>query len=36
MQIQHFFDEHTSTLTYVVHDATTAVVLDPVRDFDAR
>ncbi len=36
MQIRYFFDEHTSTLTYVVHDATTAVVIDSVRDFDAR
>lgn len=34
MIVQQFFDEITSTLTYVVHDATTAVVIDPVRDFD--
>jgi glyoxylase-like metal-dependent hydrolase (beta-lactamase superfamily II) len=35
--IQHFFDEATSTLTYVVHDeaARVGVVIDPVRDFDA-
>jgi glyoxylase-like metal-dependent hydrolase (beta-lactamase superfamily II) len=34
MVIQHFFDATTSTLTYVVHDRSTAVVIDPVRDFD--
>jgi glyoxylase-like metal-dependent hydrolase (beta-lactamase superfamily II) len=36
VKIQHFFDEATSTLTYVVHDATTGVVIDPVRDFDPK
>jgi len=36
MEIQHFFDEHTSTLTYVVHDGRTGVVIDPVRDYDPR
>lgn len=37
MEIQHFFDERTSTLTYVVYDPNTldAVVIDPVMDFDA-
>jgi glyoxylase-like metal-dependent hydrolase (beta-lactamase superfamily II) len=35
MRVQHFFHEQTSTLSYVVHDATTAVVIDPVRDYDA-
>ncbi len=36
MEIRHFFDEATSTLTYVVHDPATrdAVVLDPVLDYD--
>jgi len=36
MQIQHFFDAGTSTLTYVVSDSKTldAVVIDPVWDFD--
>jgi len=36
MEIQHFFDPATSTLTYVVHDPTTrdAVLIDPVLDFD--
>jgi len=36
MQIQHFFDPATFTLTYVVHDPETgdAVVIDPVLDFD--
>ena len=33
MDIQSFFDEHTSTLTYVVFDPTSldAIVIDPVR-----
>jgi glyoxylase-like metal-dependent hydrolase (beta-lactamase superfamily II) len=35
MVVQHFFDTVTSTLTYVVHAGQTAVVIDPVRDFDA-
>jgi glyoxylase-like metal-dependent hydrolase (beta-lactamase superfamily II) len=35
VKIQHFFDAHTSTLTYVVHDGRSAVVIDPVRDYDA-
>ena len=34
--VQHFFDEATSTLTYVVHDGSVAVVIDPVRDYDPR
>ena len=36
MQIQHFFDASTGTLTYVVHDARAAVVIDPVRDYDPK
>ncbi len=35
MKIQPFFHEETSTLSYVVHDDKTAVVIDPVRDYDA-
>ena len=36
MKIQHFFDNPTSTLTYVVYDegAKTGVVIDTVTDFD--
>lgn len=36
LQIQHFFDPGTFTLTYVAYDAATldAVVIDPVWDFD--
>jgi len=34
MKIQHFFDESTGTLGYVLHDATTGVVIDPLRDYD--
>ena len=36
MEIQHFFDPHTWTLTYVVHDGRTATVIDPVRDYDPK
>lgn len=38
MKIQHFYDERTGTLSYVVSDdaETTAVVIDPVTDYDAR
>jgi glyoxylase-like metal-dependent hydrolase (beta-lactamase superfamily II) len=34
VHIEHFFDEHTSTLTYVVHDGSTAVVIDPPAHAD--
>ncbi len=36
IQIQHFFDPGTSTLTYIVHDPKTkdAVVIDPVWDYE--
>ena len=36
MKIQHFFDAHTWTLSYVAHDGRTAVVIDPVRDYDQK
>ena len=36
MVIQHFFDPATSTLTYVVHDARTTVVIDPVLDYEPK
>lgn len=38
MQIQHFYDPTTFTLTYVVYDETTkdAIVIDPVLDFDQQ
>ncbi len=36
MEIQHFFDEQTWTLSYVVHDGRAAVVIDPVRDYDPK
>lgn len=38
MQIQHFFDPATWTLTYLVFDegAKSAILIDPVQDFDAR
>jgi glyoxylase-like metal-dependent hydrolase (beta-lactamase superfamily II) len=35
VRIQHFFDPESSTLSYVVDDGRAAVVIDPVRDFDA-
>ena len=36
MNIQHFYDPSTFTLTYVVYDPLThdAVILDPVMDYD--
>lgn len=38
MNIQHFFDPRTSTLTYVVHDEASriGVVIDSVMDFDPK
>jgi glyoxylase-like metal-dependent hydrolase (beta-lactamase superfamily II) len=36
MKIVPFFDEPTGTLTYVVHDARAAVVIDPIRDYDPK
>lgn len=38
MNIQHFYDERTFTVTYVVYDeaAQVGVVIDPVRDYDAK
>lgn len=36
MEIQHFFDQATSTLTYVVDDGSTGVVFDPVLDYDSK
>lgn len=35
MEIQHFFDSQTSTLTYVVHAGDRGIVIDPIRDYDA-
>ena len=36
MDVQHFYDKETSTLTYIVYDPTTkdAVIIDPVLNFD--
>ncbi|MHC4934277.1 MAG: MBL fold metallo-hydrolase, partial [Planctomycetota bacterium] len=36
MEIQHFFDPRTSTLSYLVYDrpSRTGIVIDPVLDFD--
>lgn len=36
MQIQHFFEAQTSSLSYVVHVGGDAVVIDPVRDYDPK
>ena len=36
MEIQHFFDKATSTLTYVVHDVKIGIVIDPVLDYDPK
>ena len=36
MNVQHFFDKDTSTLTYIVYDHGTkdAIIIDPVLDYD--
>ena len=34
-QVEPFFHEQSSTWTYVVHDGSTAAVIDPALDFDA-
>lgn len=36
MRIQHFFDPNTWTVSYVVHAGRTAIVIDPVRDYDPK
>jgi len=36
MEIQHFFDQATSTLTYVVHDAKVGIVIDPVLNYNPK
>jgi glyoxylase-like metal-dependent hydrolase (beta-lactamase superfamily II) len=36
MHIEPFFEESTGTVTYVVHDERVGVVIDPVRDYDAK
>lgn len=36
MELEHFFDQATSTLTYVVHDKKIGIVIDPVLDYDPK
>tara|TARA_R110002072_G_scaffold184855_1_gene341410 strand:+ start:3532 stop:4386 length:855 start_codon:yes stop_codon:yes gene_type:complete len=36
MQVQHFFDPRTSSLSYVVHDGSEAIAIDAVLDYDPR
>ena len=36
MHIEAFYEEATETLSYVVHDGRTGVVIDPVRDYDPK
>lgn len=36
MEVRHFFDAATWTLSYAVHDGRTAVVVDPIRDYDPK
>jgi glyoxylase-like metal-dependent hydrolase (beta-lactamase superfamily II) len=36
MHVQHFFDEATATLTYLVHDGAHGIVVDPIRDYEPR
>jgi glyoxylase-like metal-dependent hydrolase (beta-lactamase superfamily II) len=35
VEIAHFFDEPTSSLSYLVHADGIGIVIDPVRDYDA-
>jgi len=34
LDIQHFYEPVTGSITYVVHDSHVGVVIDPVRDFE--
>lgn len=36
IQIEHFYDEPTGSLSYLVHDGSTGVVIDPVRNYDPK
>jgi glyoxylase-like metal-dependent hydrolase (beta-lactamase superfamily II) len=36
MHLEHFFDEATATLTYLVHDGAHGIVIDPIRDFEPK
>ncbi len=36
VRIQHFFDEPTGSLSYVVHDGRAGIVIDPVRDYEPK
>jgi glyoxylase-like metal-dependent hydrolase (beta-lactamase superfamily II) len=36
VKIEAFFHDPTSTVSYLVHDATSGVVIDPVRDYDPK
>ena len=36
MKIKHFYDARTSTLSYVVSEGKSAVVIDPVLDYDPK
>jgi glyoxylase-like metal-dependent hydrolase (beta-lactamase superfamily II) len=36
MHVQHFFDEATATLTYLVHDGAHGIVVDPIRDYEPK
>ncbi|MCA9511733.1 MAG: MBL fold metallo-hydrolase [Myxococcales bacterium] len=36
MHVQHFFDDLTGTLTYVVHDGRRGIVIDPIRDYEPK
>jgi glyoxylase-like metal-dependent hydrolase (beta-lactamase superfamily II) len=36
LNVRHFLHEPTWTLSYVVDDGTTALVIDPVRDYDPK
>lgn len=36
MHIRHFFEEDSSTLSYVIHDGRVGIIIDPVRGYDPK
>ncbi len=36
VKVQHFYDESTGSLSYVVHDGRAGIVIDPVRNYEAK
>jgi glyoxylase-like metal-dependent hydrolase (beta-lactamase superfamily II) len=36
MHVEHFFDEPSATLTYLIHDGVHGIVVDPIRNYEPR